>query len=263
MRLRYCFWSVLLPVVVATAAFGQMVEEQESESTASNAPPAEAAAVALSPAAAELIVKQTNEFRRSEDLEAVEGDAQLAETAGYFADYMAKTDRYGHTADGSRPSGRATRFGYEYCLISENIAYQYSSQGFATEELAMRFVTGWKESPGHRKNMLEPAVTQTGVAVAQSSNTGYWYAVQMFGRPKSKAIEFTITNRSSASVSYTIDERKFALPPRYSRTHTRCRESKVDIEAAREGALDTTVTPKDEERFFIEGQGGKLRLRQE
>jgi hypothetical protein len=107
--------------------------------------------------------------------------------------------------------------------------------------------------------MLDAAVTETGVAVAQSPNTGYWYAVQMFGRPKSMAIEFTITNRSSASVSYTIDERTFELPPRYSRTHTQCRESNVDIDAA----LNKTITPTSGERYLIEGEGGDLRLRRE
>jgi uncharacterized protein YkwD len=263
MNLRNCFCCALLSILAMPSAFAQMVEEQESESVTSNAPPAEAVKVERSPAAAELIVQQTNEFRQSENLEAVQVNAKLAETAQYFAQYMAKTDAYGHTADGNRPAGRATRFGYEYCLVSENIAYQYSSLGFETEELASRFVTGWKESPEHRKNMLEPAAIETGVAVAQSPSTGYWYAVQMFGRPKSQAIEFTITNRSTVDVSYTIDERTFLLPPRYSRTHTRCRKSEVDVEAQREAALDTTVTPASGERFVIEGQGGELRIQKE
>jgi uncharacterized protein YkwD len=240
-----------------------MIEEEESERVSSDETAAEIVSVERSPEAAQLIVAQTNELRRSEGLEAVEVNKQLEEAAQYFAQYMAKTDRYGHTADGSRPSQRATKFGYEYCLVSENIAYQYSSLGFETKELTTRFTTGWKESPGHRKNMLEPAVTETGVAVAQSPNTGYWYAVQMFGRPKSLAIEFTITNRSAAMVSYTIGERTFPLPPRYSRTHTRCRESKVAIEAAGAGALDKTVTPADDQRFVITGSGEELHIRQE
>lgn len=38
-----------------------------------------------------------------------------------------------------------------YCIVSENIAHQYNSLGFTTEELAEQFVQGWKNSPGHRK----------------------------------------------------------------------------------------------------------------
>jgi uncharacterized protein YkwD len=43
-------------------------------------------------------------------------------------------------------------------------------------------VEGWKRSPGHRRNLLAREATQTGVAVARSDQ-GYYYAVQLFGRP--------------------------------------------------------------------------------
>ena len=45
--------------------------------------------------------------------------------------------------------------------------------------------------------MLDADATETGISVARSEHTGYYYAVQMFGRPKSDAIEFQISNRSS------------------------------------------------------------------
>ncbi|HEX6963848.1 MAG TPA: CAP domain-containing protein, partial [Lacipirellula sp.] len=172
MAIRRVLLSVLIVLMAAPSAVSQMVEEVESESVSSDKAVAEGTAAELSPQAARLIVEQTNAFRQSENLEPVAVNAELEAAAQYFAQYMARTDTYGHTADGNRPAGRATRFGYEYCLVSENIAYQYSSLGFETEELATRLTTGWKESPGHRKNMLEPAVTETGVAVAQSPNTG-------------------------------------------------------------------------------------------
>ena len=86
-------------------------------------------------------------------------------TAQAFADYMARTDRYGHTADGNQPSDRAKARGYDYCIVLENIAYAFNSEGFTGEKLAGQFVTGWQNSPGHRRNMLDPDVTETGVAV--------------------------------------------------------------------------------------------------
>jgi uncharacterized protein YkwD len=121
-------------------------------------------------------------------------DPELNKAAEYFAQYMATHDKYGHTADDNRPADRAKKFGYRYCIVLENIAYQFSSIGYTTQELGEKFFAGWKTSPGHRKNMLDPAVAQTGVAVAQSQDSGYYYAVQMFGRPKSKSIEFSLFN---------------------------------------------------------------------
>ena len=92
----------------------------------------------------------------------------LTDAARDFAAYMARTSRYGHTADGSRPADRAASHGYEYCVIAENIAYAFNSDGYTTEELGKTFVEGWKHSPGHRRNMLDPDVAETGVAVARS-----------------------------------------------------------------------------------------------
>lgn len=138
------------------------------------------------PAVEKLVVDATNAFRGQEGLDSVRPDRALAKAAQDFADYMARTDRYGHTADGRNPADRARGQGYGYCLLAENIAYQYNSAGFRTAELARGFVEGWKHSPGHRKNMLEPAVTDTAVAVAHSEKSGRYYAVQMFGQPKRK-----------------------------------------------------------------------------
>ena len=129
------------------------------------------------------MVDRTNDFRRQQGLEPVRRDEVLGRSARYFANFMAKTDKYDHTADGNEPAARAKVRGYDYCLVSENISYQYSSADFATAELARRYVEGWKDSPGHRKNMLEPAALHTAIAVAKSPESGRYYAVQLFGRP--------------------------------------------------------------------------------
>jgi len=76
-----------------------------------------------------------------------------------------------------------------------------------------KFFEGWKHSPGHRKNMLDPDVTETGVAVAQSEDTHYFYAVQIFGRPKSMSIAFQLTNESDKTIQYEIAGQTFSLPP--------------------------------------------------
>lgn len=132
-----------------------------------------------------MIEDDTNTFRREEGLPRVKASPKLERAARHFVEYMAQTDRYGHTVDGKKPHERAQAAGYDYCLVAENIAYQYSSTGFRTPELAHGLFEGWKKSPGHRRNMLEPDALDTAVAVARSPHTGRWYAVQMFGRPRS------------------------------------------------------------------------------
>ena len=68
--------------------------------------------------------------------------------------------------------------------------------------------------------MVDPNVTETAVAVAHSATTDYYYAVQLFGRPKSQMIEFKVANRTGDSVEYTLDGQTFQLP-RARRAHTR------------------------------------------
>jgi uncharacterized protein YkwD len=153
--------------------------------------PVVAAGQATAPATADvdrvarLVVAATNQFRRRQGLRDVAVDSRLTAAARQFAEFMARTDKYGHDVDGKTHAERAGQQGYEYCRISENIAYRYSSAGFETAALAAGFIDGWKSSPPHRKNMLDPAVTETGVGVARGGKSGRYYAVQMFARPRS------------------------------------------------------------------------------
>ena len=197
----------------------------------------------------ELVVRLTNEFRVQEGRKEVVVNGQLLAAARYFAGYVAKTGQFSHEADGSTPGDRAKQHGYDQCIVSENIAYQYSSTGFATRQLAQGFVEGWKNSPGHRKNMLDPDVTETGAAVARSK-PGHYYAVQMFGRPASQAVKFSIANRSNAALRYRIGNTAFSLAPRQTRTHQQCRSDEVTFDWPGKQPA-TTVSPKDGDRLAI------------
>jgi uncharacterized protein YkwD len=214
-------------------------------------------------AAGRRIVDDTNAFRKTEKAEPVVVNAKLTDAARHFAEFMAKTDEYGHEADGSTPAERAQKHGYEYCLVLENIAYAYSSAGFTAEELAVKFTEGWKNSPGHRKNMLDADVTETGVAIVRSEMSGYYYAVQMFGRPKSQAIAFEIANRTGATVSYAIGEEKFELQPRYVRTHQRCRREELTFTWPEGGGEPAMVKPAGGEQFVIAKEKDAYRIREE
>jgi hypothetical protein len=177
---------------------------------------------------------------------------------------MAKTGRFGHTADGRRPAERAAKEGYEYCIVAENIAYEFDPAGFSTEELAAKFVEGWEHSPGHRRNMLDPDVTETGVALARSETTGYYFAVQVFGRPKSLALQFKVVNESDAPATDRIGDKSFKLPPRYTRTHEQCRPTEVTfVLAAGDKKEERTLKAESGARVVITRNGDALRGKKE
>jgi len=123
-----------------------------------------------------------NDFRAGHGLKPLEREPRLDQAAQYFGGYMADRGTLEHRADGSTPAARVRERGYAYCVIAENIAYEYSSRGFTADRLARNFVEGWQDSATHRANMLDAAVTQTGLGVARSRR-GEYYAAQIFGRP--------------------------------------------------------------------------------
>ena len=168
------------------------------------------------------VVERSNVFRRSQSLGPVTPDRTLTASAQAFAAYMAQTDRYGHEADGRQPSERAQAQGYAYCMVAENIAMLYHSVGFDTDELAAKYVQGWIDSPGHRKNLLATEATDIGVGIAQSARSGRYYAVQLFGRPARLQLKFSLYNRSREPLRYQLDDQSFALPPGMTRSHRQC-----------------------------------------
>jgi uncharacterized protein YkwD len=207
---------------------------------------------------AKKIVDQTNALRKKEGRKLVATAAKLTDTAKYFADHMARNDEYGHRADGNNPDDRVKRHEYQFCLIAENIAYAFDSSGFEVGLLADQFATGWEKSPPHRENMLDPDVTETGVAVARSEKTGHYYAVQLFARPKSQAIVFKVKNQSGETVTYAIGDKTFDLTPRMTRTHTQCRSAELKFTwpgektaTAKPAGGEVLVVTKDQAGFAV------------
>lgn len=204
------------------------------------------------------ILQATNEFRKAHGLQPVRLNPALSSAAQYFAHYMGRTGKYGHEADGQRPSERAVEHGYGYCILLENIAFQFSGKGFTTKQLAQGFVQGWEKSPEHRRNMLNPYVGDIGIAVAPGEKEGKYYAVQDFGRPRSARILFRISNLSDTEIRYELSQdlsqnsrqTAFALPPHYTRTHQRCRPTKLTFLTK---GLQKQFTPPTGAQYVITG----------
>ncbi len=255
---------VLGGCLLPAAATGQAVERDAAESKAISATkPTEGATSPELATTVQGIISRTNSFRQAEGLREVEPSPQLMEAAQEFAQFMASTGQYGHTADGRRPADRAKQHGYDYCIISENIAYQHRTSGFSGEELAREFFEGWKESPDHRKNMLDSVVTETGVAVAQSEKTGYYYAVQMFGRPKTEVIEFQITNHTDSLITYAIEGQTFPLPSRSTRTHQQCRPGEITFQWPGKQERSTVQPQHGDQYTIVQGDAGPFRLQKD
>jgi len=229
----------VLALTLAAAAYGAV------------AAAADAADVAETATA---IVEQTNALRAEQGLAPLRGEGALEGAARGFARYMARSGNYGHTADGRQPVERAAAEGYEHCIVAENIAYRYRSTGYAgAGELAGAFVDGWAQSPEHRRNMLEPAVTDTGVAVVQDE-AGRYFAVQMFGRPKRAAIRFEVHNGADQRIHYRAGGEAFSLSPRETRRHLVCRRIQLTI-AQVSPSPPFTAQAADGARYTVRADG--------
>lgn len=119
------------------------------------------------------IIDAVNSVRAQNGRAAVGACPRLDRVSQQYAQVMADTGHYDHTGpNGESPWDRMRAGGYDYRAAGENIAYGYPT--------AAEVHTGWVESDGHFRNMINGRVTDIGLGAAQSE-TGRWYWVQMFG----------------------------------------------------------------------------------
>lgn len=188
------------------------------------------------------IVEATNAFRAEHKLAAVKPEPRLARAARAYAEFLASRNLFSHTADGRQPHQRVEAAGYSYCEAAENLAMHKDSRGFESRTLAVKAVEGWINSPGHRRNLLASGVTDIGVAVAKAPDEHPKYiAVQVFGRPRSLAVEFQIANATDGAIGYTFSGKTHDLKPHVAATHTAC--SAGEISFSKPGGLLSSATP--------------------
>ena len=100
--------------------------------------------------------------------------ATLQRAAKAHAEDMARRAVMEHAGgDGSTPAERATRAGYAWRTVGENVAAGQSTPG--------QVVAEWLGSPRHCANIMSADYTEMGVAVASSAHGVYW--AQVFGAP--------------------------------------------------------------------------------
>jgi hypothetical protein len=205
------------------------------------------------------IIELTNAFRKDSALQQVRPNSALAAAARAFAEYLAKTGKFAHDADGSGPADRVMAHGYRYCLVAENLAMHLDSRGFESRQLAGEMVEGWKTSPGHRENLLLPGATDIGVAVVRVAYKHPKYvSVQLFGRPESLKVTFSIQNQSGKAIYYKLGEETDRLAPRETASYSHCNPRQLSVD--RPGEAPARFDPRNGDHFVVRAGAGRAIL---
>lgn len=84
-------------------------------------------------------------------------NAKLTQAAQAHSDYMLEHNQMTHYGkDKTGPNQRLAKVGYKWATYAENVA-----SGYPNEESVIK---GWMESPGHCANIMNPQVTEMGIA---------------------------------------------------------------------------------------------------
>ncbi|MET0431584.1 MAG: CAP domain-containing protein [Hyphomicrobium sp.] len=176
------------------------------------------------------IVQMTNQVRQEQKLPALKVNAMLARAARAFAEKVAKSGTFSHTADGRTPSQRAESVGYKHCGVAENLAMDEDSRGFDTGALALQAIAGWMNSAPHRANILRTSVSEFGVGVARAPGAKpKFISVELFGQPASSFHTFRIKNITDIALQYSYDGKVHDLKPGISVTHSSCSQERLVI----------------------------------
>ena len=107
-----------------------------------------------------------NAYRRQHKLKPLKLNIELTNAAKAHSKDLARWDRISHYgSDGSNPSDRVKRSGYEARLAAENVGTGQT----AIEEV----FKGWQASPGHNKNLLLRDAEHMGIALVQDPKTEF------------------------------------------------------------------------------------------
>jgi len=139
-------------------------------------PPASAGELAAS----EALLGLVNAERIEKGLKPLAGSAELAAVSRAYCAEMSRTGEIAHESPISGgPADRAKRAGIRFTRLTENLAL--AADAAAAHE-------GLMNSPGHRANILDPAVSQVGIGAIFSIQDGVESLIvtQMFASPPEK-----------------------------------------------------------------------------
>ena len=195
------------------------------------------------------VIKDTNRERQNGGLKTLKESAKLDRAAQLKVDDMFKLQYFEHESpSGQGPGDLATKVGYAYLMVGENLALG----NFLNDDA---LVAGWMASPGHRENIMRPGYTEIGVAVRQGLFNGKmtWLAVQEFGTPASVcplvdqklAAQIEADRKELARQETILEQKKQELdayePKRGSEYETKVSEYNALVEKYNKLVSDTKV----------------------
>ncbi len=123
------------------------------------------------------IFREANAFRAANGLPALTVEAGMIRAAAGHSQDMATRNYLAHTSpDGSTPDSRMRAAGVTFSSWGENVGYQSPPDASAPT----RMMEAWKNSPGHRANLLNANFKRTGIYAYRRPSDGYWYYTQVF-----------------------------------------------------------------------------------
>lgn len=123
------------------------------------------------------VLAAVNKARAGAGCSALTVNAKLVAAAKGHAKAMAEQNFFGHASkNGAKFSNRIKAQGYRYSKVAENIGAGQSS--------AAGIMQDWLASSGHRKNILDCALSETGIAVVYQPDDkplkGQTYAMKYY-----------------------------------------------------------------------------------
>ena len=126
----------------------------------------------------QLGLKMVNQIRQKFGIPPLRISGTLNSVASRYAGIMASRNAMGHSVDGSRFDNRIKSSGYKGSKLAENVGEGYQS--------IVAVIKGWIASPGHFKNLINPAYTEVGIGMAVGRG-GKLFWSQEFGDGRSSS----------------------------------------------------------------------------
>jgi uncharacterized protein YkwD len=132
-------------------------------------------------AVARAVVAEVNRTRVAEGLAALSDDAALARAAREHSEELAARRTLDHNSTDPERRTMTMRIeaaGGTWTRAAENLA----NMSGAASSVPAQSAQMWLTSEGHRRNLLSPTYTHTGVGVAVDRR-GIWYVTQLYVLP--------------------------------------------------------------------------------
>lgn len=149
--------------------------------------------------APEEIIALTNQEREAVGLKALTANQLLTQAAIAKGKAILESQAFKHNIDDKKFSSWIRDTGYNYSYVGENLAIDFvTSQGV---------VEAWKNSPLHKKNLLNPYYQEIGISAIQGKFQGQdtTIVVQIFGAPPVGSIQPLSADSGLSSANSNIN----------------------------------------------------------